>query len=102
MRRAAVWSIEKSSYREPVRWRGTPLKCAHTVISLSPRTLRRRLLFAALLVATRGFALDPARAVTQARMSAWTTESGLPQGTIDAIVQTRDGYLWVGTEEGLV
>jgi diguanylate cyclase (GGDEF)-like protein len=32
----------------------------------------------------------------------WTSESGLPQNTIDAIVQTRDGYLWMGTEEGLV
>ena len=29
-------------------------------------------------------------------------ESGLPQSTVDAIVQTRDGYLWIGTEEGLV
>jgi diguanylate cyclase (GGDEF)-like protein len=47
-------------------------------------------------------ALDPSRALTQARLSVWTSESGLPQNTIDAIVQTRDGYLWMGTEEGLV
>lgn len=32
---------------------------------------------------------------------AWRTESGLPQNTVNAIVQTRDGYLWVGTREGL-
>ncbi|HWW59883.1 MAG TPA: two-component regulator propeller domain-containing protein, partial [Thermoanaerobaculia bacterium] len=32
----------------------------------------------------------------------WTSEAGLPQATIYAIVQTRDGYLWIGTEEGLV
>lgn len=31
----------------------------------------------------------------------WTTERGLPQNTVSAIVQTRDGYLWVGTFGGL-
>ena len=59
------------------------------------------LLAAALFVARTAFALDPARALTQARLSVWTSDSGLPQNTIDAIVQTRDGYLWMGTEEGL-
>jgi diguanylate cyclase (GGDEF)-like protein len=54
------------------------------------------------LVALRAAALAPDRALTQARLSVWTNESGLPQNTIDAIVQTRDGYLWMGTEEGLV
>jgi diguanylate cyclase (GGDEF)-like protein len=56
----------------------------------------------ALLVALSAFALDHRRALTQSRLSVWTNESGLPQNTIDAIVQTRDGYLWIGTEEGLV
>ncbi|HEX7192303.1 MAG TPA: two-component regulator propeller domain-containing protein [Thermoanaerobaculia bacterium] len=54
-----------------------------------------------LLLATGAFALDPHRALTQARLSVWTSDAGLPQNTIDAIVQTRDGYLWMGTEEGL-
>ena len=31
----------------------------------------------------------------------WTQEHGLPQDTIRAITQTRDGYLWLGTDEGL-
>lgn len=53
-----------------------------------------------LLLAAPAFALDPSRALTQARLSVWTSEAGLPQNTIDAIVQTRDGYLWLGTEEG--
>jgi diguanylate cyclase (GGDEF)-like protein len=56
----------------------------------------------ALLTPARAFALDPTRALTQARLTVWTQESGLPQNTVDAIVQTRDGYLWMGTEEGLV
>src|SRR5260370_14905308 len=47
-------------------------------------------------------ALDPKRAVTQYGHAAWRAEDGLPQNTVQAIVQTRDGYLWIGTEEGLV
>ncbi len=31
----------------------------------------------------------------------WTTEDGLPQNTVVAIVQTQDGYLWLGTFGGL-
>lgn len=33
---------------------------------------------------------------------AWTTADGLPQNSITAIVQTRDGYLWLATYGGLV
>ena len=32
---------------------------------------------------------------------AWTTENGLPQNDVQ-VVQTRDGYLWLGTNGGLV
>jgi ligand-binding sensor domain-containing protein/signal transduction histidine kinase len=31
----------------------------------------------------------------------WRTEDGLPQNRVQAIAQTRDGYLWTGTSEGL-
>jgi len=31
----------------------------------------------------------------------WQTKDGLPQNTINALAQTRDGYLWVGTSGGL-
>jgi ligand-binding sensor domain-containing protein/signal transduction histidine kinase len=31
----------------------------------------------------------------------WGTGAGLPQNTVNAIVQTPDGYLWVGTRDGL-
>jgi ligand-binding sensor domain-containing protein/signal transduction histidine kinase len=34
-------------------------------------------------------------------LSSWQTEDGLPQMTPTAITQTRDGYLWVGTFNGL-
>jgi len=32
----------------------------------------------------------------------WTSEQGLPQNSVQAIIQTADGFLWMGTEEGLV
>ncbi|MCI0441795.1 histidine kinase, partial [bacterium] len=32
----------------------------------------------------------------------WTTEDGLPTNTVQAIQQTPDGYLWLGTPAGLV
>ncbi len=32
----------------------------------------------------------------------WTTEDGLPQNSINDIVQTRDGYLWLATFGGLI
>src|SRR5262245_52441666 len=33
--------------------------------------------------------------------SVWTTEHGLPQNSVTSIIQTRDGYLWLGTFGGL-
>jgi len=32
----------------------------------------------------------------------WQTEDGLPYNSVTSIVQTRDGYLWLGTYNGLV
>jgi len=32
---------------------------------------------------------------------AWGTGAGLPQNTVNAIAQTPDSYLWVGTRDGL-
>src|SRR5258708_3457665 len=32
---------------------------------------------------------------------AWQREQGLPQNRVRAITQTRDGYLWVGSDDGV-
>ena len=32
----------------------------------------------------------------------WTTDNGLPVNSIQAIAQTPEGFIWLGTEEGLV
>ena len=36
------------------------------------------------------------------RVTRWTSDNGLPQGTVRCLLQTRDGYLWIGTGAGLV
>lgn len=46
-------------------------------------------------------ALDPARELSQFSHEVWLTENGLPQNTVHAVAQTKDGYIWIGTEEGL-
>jgi len=47
------------------------------------------------------WALDPHKTLSQYSRAGWTQEDGLPQDTIRAITQTADGYLWLGTDEGL-
>ena len=54
-----------------------------------------------LLAGTRTLALDPTRHLKEFGHQVWLTENGLPQNTVQAIVQTQDGYLWIGTQEGL-
>ena len=41
-------------------------------------------------------------AIAQYRFDSWTTDNGLPQNSIFSIIQTRDGYLWMSTFDGLV
>jgi len=35
-------------------------------------------------------------------VESWSIEEGLPQSSVISIIQTRDGYLWLGTLRGLV
>jgi signal transduction histidine kinase/ligand-binding sensor domain-containing protein len=53
------------------------------------------------LAAPALWALDPHKTLTQFTRTVWTQADGLPQDTIRRIAQTTDGYLWLGTEEGL-
>ena len=46
-------------------------------------------------------ALEPQRRVSQYNHEIWRSEHGLPQNTAHTLLQTADGYLWVGTFEGL-
>jgi ligand-binding sensor domain-containing protein/signal transduction histidine kinase len=57
--------------------------------------------FLLLLSGGTALALDSHGDLSQLRHEVWLTENGLPQNTVHSIAQTRDGYIWVGTEEGL-
>src|SRR5262245_57972556 len=48
------------------------------------------------------FALNPALDVSQYGHTAWKIGEGFSQGLIAGIAQTPDGYLWLGTEFGLL
>lgn len=48
------------------------------------------------------FALDPSLDVNQYSHTAWKIREGFAKGAIKAITQTPDGYLWLGTEFGLL
>src|SRR6478672_3506496 len=63
---------------------------------------RIALLVALAACATRAYALDPSRTLTQYVHRIWQVQQGLPQASIYAILQTRDGYVWLGTQMGLV
>jgi len=59
-------------------------------------------LVAALLLVAGADALDRSKAVTQHHYQAWLTEDGLPQISVQDVLQDHHGYLWLGTQEGLV
>jgi signal transduction histidine kinase/ligand-binding sensor domain-containing protein/ActR/RegA family two-component response regulator len=46
--------------------------------------------------------LNPNKQIGQFVRTVWEANDGLPQNSVLAMLQTRDGYLWLGTEEGLV
>jgi diguanylate cyclase (GGDEF)-like protein/PAS domain S-box-containing protein len=48
------------------------------------------------------FAVDPALSLDQNVVRTWGVDQGLPQGTVYALAQTADGYVWAATQEGFV
>jgi ligand-binding sensor domain-containing protein/signal transduction histidine kinase len=46
-------------------------------------------------------ALEPRQHVRQYVQDVWQTDAGLPQNYVVGIVQSRDGYIWLATQEGL-
>jgi signal transduction histidine kinase/ligand-binding sensor domain-containing protein len=46
--------------------------------------------------------LDPKQKITQYSLTQWGHRDGLPSSAIYAVAQTPDGFLWLGTSDGLV
>ncbi|HEY6806826.1 MAG TPA: two-component regulator propeller domain-containing protein [Pyrinomonadaceae bacterium] len=69
-----------------------------------PHLVPSRLLLICILLACSPsvFALDPSLDVSQYAHTAWKIRDGFAKGAINSIAQTPDGYLWLGTEFGLL
>ena len=52
--------------------------------------------------ACNGFAADPTSLKSDYVRTDFTIEDGLPDNTVNAIIQTANDLLWVGTESVLV
>src|SRR5258708_37054854 len=48
-----------------------------------------------------GLALDPTQRAGSYIPTTFTVEDGLPSNVVNAILQTRNGFLWIGTDAGL-
>src|SRR6185369_17583537 len=68
----------------------------------TPQPVLRTVIFTcALVLAASSPAASAASLAPDLVIRSWSTAAGLPQSTVTAIVQTRDGYLWLGTRDGL-
>ena len=47
------------------------------------------------------YALNPQKSITEYGITSWSESNGLPSIKINAVLQTHDGYLWLGTDSGL-
>lgn len=81
----------------------SPLDPGHIEARSSGRhTFRIRLAYCLLLcLSTPLFAIDRDRRIDQIQHTSWTAKEGAP-GSIHAMAQTTEGYLWLGTDGGLV
>ncbi len=61
------------------------------------------LLFLAAVLALHphALALNPRKGFPEFILRTWLVEQGLPQNAVLQVLQTRDGYLWIGTQNGL-
>src|SRR5689334_13200132 len=51
--------------------------------------------------APAAWALDPRLSLSQYIHTNWLQNEGAPLPAVNAITQTADGYLWLGTSQGL-
>jgi signal transduction histidine kinase/sugar lactone lactonase YvrE len=58
-------------------------------------------LFSVLTLSRSAAATDLPHVLTGYTNTAWSQKDGLPSGTVYALAQDHDGYLWVGTNDGL-
>ncbi|HOC90710.1 MAG TPA: hypothetical protein PKI90_14285, partial [bacterium] len=55
-----------------------------------------------LLIFTPAAALDPHRLISQYDIRLYTAKDGLPMNSVKKVFQDSRGFIWIGTQEGLV
>jgi signal transduction histidine kinase/ligand-binding sensor domain-containing protein len=84
-----------------------PAFMAHNLANSIHQMVRQGLRTTPLLLTLLGAAhlvsaLEPSTPLATYGRQAWVMENGLPQNTVQALAQTEDGFIWLGTEVGLV
>jgi signal transduction histidine kinase/ligand-binding sensor domain-containing protein/CheY-like chemotaxis protein/HPt (histidine-containing phosphotransfer) domain-containing protein len=74
---------------------------ARGVAALNRIWIRGLLAVLLIAVCANARALEPSLEPSQYVLDNWQIPEGLPQTSVQAIARTPDGYLWVGTQEGL-
>lgn len=59
------------------------------------------LILSALTISGTALSLEPNRDIRHYKLDLWRDSEGLTQKFIKSILQTRDGYIWLGTKGGL-
>jgi signal transduction histidine kinase/ligand-binding sensor domain-containing protein len=81
----------------------TPASKSHPLSTTDNYIVIVRLAIALIfLLPTFASAVDPDTHISQYRHTAWRMKDGLLRGEPNAITQTPDGYIWIGTAEGLM
>ena len=91
-------AARKSTYFSRLDKRGPP-----SSQSLRSAKTAAPFLFLALLLIlpARSHALNPRKSLSQYILRTWLVEQGLPQNAVIHTLQTRDRYIWIGTQNGL-
>ena len=76
--------------------------CHATSVLVATRCLLRAACLCIGLFASMGLALEPIAVDNGYIRKNFTVEDGLLSNQVNAILQTRDGFLWIGTELGLL
>jgi ligand-binding sensor domain-containing protein/signal transduction histidine kinase len=96
----SIWTRGSSERRaESLR---VPVWLTGSMNKIRPRSWKWVLALGLVLAPLSTRALDPDKSVFQFNCQNWTRQSGLPADKISAITQTKDGFIWLGTQNGLL
>jgi ligand-binding sensor domain-containing protein len=73
-----------------------------SIVKRAPKDRRAAALGILLACCPCAFPLNPSFDISQYAHTSWKIRDGFAKGSINSIAQTPDGYLWLGTQFGLV